>query len=551
MDLLPLSSYNIATTLVINVALLVFLYFLTWILKKYVSRRKFGAAGERTIRRAPLAAGAWPIIGHLHLLGGSAHVTLGAMADKHGPIFMIKLGIHNVLVVSDSTSAKECFTINDKVFATRPKSVAVEVMGYNYAMFPLTQYGPYWREVRKIAVVELLSGRRLEILREIRVSEVRSSMKDMEEFWFKISTDQAGSSSNMVKMEMSQWFGNLIQNIVVKMIAGKRYSPEEEEAIRFQKTVRKFFELLGAFTVSDAIPYLRWLDLGGHEKEMKAVAKDMDEILQGWLLEHKRKKNSSEVLTTYKRDQQDFMDVIISIVEDDLAGDRFPGFDPDTTIKANSLALIIAASDTSSVSLTWALSLLLNHPQAMEKAQQELDLHVGRERRVEESDVKNLVYLQAIIKESMRTYPAVPLAVPHESMEDCVVGGYHIPKGTRLLPNIWKIQHDDRVWQDPYEFRPERFLTSHKDIDLRGQDFDLIPFGSGRRMCPGMSFALQTMQLTLASLIQGFEVAKPSDEAIDMTVNFGLTVMKATPLEILFRPRLSPDLYHPALASIN
>lgn len=206
-------------------------------------------------------------------------------------------------------------------------------------------------------------------------------------------------------------------------------------------------------------------------------------------------------------------------------------------------AILIAATDTTTVTLTWALTLLLNNRHVLEKAQRELDSHVGRERQVKESDIKNLVYIQAILKETLRLYPAGPLSVPHESMESCTLGGYDIPKGTRLLVNLWKIHRDPNIWSDPLEFQPERFLTSHKDVDIKGQHFELIPFGSGRRMCPGISFGLQVAQFTLARLIHSFKIFTPSDEPIDMRESFGLSNDKATPLEVFLKPRLSPEMY--------
>jgi cytochrome P450 len=206
-------------------------------------------------------------------------------------------------------------------------------------------------------------------------------------------------------------------------------------------------------------------------------------------------------------------------------------------------ALILGGTDTTTVTLTWALSLLLNNREVLKKAQEELDVQIGRERQVKESDMKNLVYLQAILKETMRLYPAGPLLVPHESMEDCTLAGYHVPTGTRLLVNVSKIHRDPHMWSDPNEFRPERFLTTHKGVDVRGQHFELLPFGSGRRMCPGISLALQVMQLTLATLLQGFEIANPSDEAVDMTEKVGLTNMKATPLQVHLTPRLPTQVY--------
>ena len=179
----------------------------------------------------------------------------------------------------------------------------------------------------------------------------------------------------------------------------------------------------------------------------------------------------------------------------------------------------------------------------LSKAQQELENHVGTDRIVEESDLKNLVYLQAIIKETMRLYPPAPLSLPHESTEDCVINGYTVPKETRLLVNIWKIHHDPQIWTDPFEFQPERFLTSKKEIDVKGQHFELIPFGSGRRICLGISFALEALQLILATVIHGFEFQNPTKDQIDMTESPEITCIKATPLELLVAPRLLPHLY--------
>lgn len=189
--------------------------------------------------------------------------------------------------------------------------------------------------------------------------------------------------------------------------------------------------------------------------------------------------------------------------------------------------------------LTWALSLLLNNRQALKKAQEEIDTHVGKDKLVNEPDIKNLVYLQAIVKETLRLYPAGFLGGPRTFSEDCVVAGYHVPKGTWLLINMWKLHRDPNTWSDPLEFRPERFLTfDHKDVDVKGTDFELIPFGAGRRSCPGMSLAIQMLHMVLATLLQNFEMSTPNDAQVDMTESAGLTNAKASPLEVLFSPRL-------------
>ncbi|XP_009606708.1 cytochrome P450 CYP82D47-like [Nicotiana tomentosiformis] len=509
------------------------LVFLFLIYNQFLSTKRNN--GQR--KRVPEAAGAWPIIGHLHLLSGSEsdqlpHKVLARMAEKYGPIFGLKLGVYKAVVVSDPKIAKECFTTNDLALANRPKSLASEIIGYNHAMFGVAPYGPYWREIRKIATIEFLSTRRIEVLKHIREFEVKSAIKESYEFWLK---NKSSSLNGAVKMEMKEWLGNVIMNTMVKMLFGKECT-EGEGINKAHKAIRRFFELMGATVVADFLPYLRWLDIGGHEKAMKEVAKEIDSVVEEWLGEHKRRRDSKGIKSG---EEEDFMDVMLSICENrDL-----PGFDADTSIKATCMALLAAGTDTTIVTLTWTLSLLLNNYQALKKAQDELDAHVGKNRCVQDSDIKNLVYLQAIVKEALRLYSAAPLSVPHESMEDCTISGYDIPKGTRLLVNIWKIHCDPDLWPNPDEFKPERFLTTHKDVDVRGNHFELIPFGSGRRMCPGISFALQAVPFVLAGLLQGFELKRPSDEPIDMSESFGLTILKASPLQVLLAPRLAPNLY--------
>ncbi|CAI9281779.1 unnamed protein product [Lactuca saligna] len=452
-------------------------------------------------QKPPQANGAWPIIGHLHLLGGPElhQKVFGDMADKHGPIFTIKLGVHEALVVNDAAIAKECFTTNDKAFASRPKAEAAKILGYNYAAFGLAPYGEYWRKVRKMVVSEVLSQRRVEMLGHIRASEVRASLKDLYDGWVK---NKLGKNSEMVMVDMQKWFANLIVNNMVMVIIGKSY-----------------------------------FDVGGYKKAMKTTRKDLDKIFDRFVKEHRE-----ESKTIQHEGNQDFMHVLISIIQG-VFEEELNGVDHDTIIKATCLQLLLAGTDTTHLTLTWALSLLLNNPKALETVQDEIDEHVGRDRLVKESDLKNLVYLNAIIKETFRLYPAGPLAVPHESLEECNVGGYNIPKGTRLLLNIWKIQRDPNIWSDPDEFKPERFLTSDKDIDVKGNHYELLPFGSGRRMCPGVSFALQALGLTLASLLQQFTIKKPSDDVVDMTESMGMTNGKATPLVVLLGPRLSTNMY--------
>ncbi|XP_019155244.1 PREDICTED: cytochrome P450 CYP82D47-like [Ipomoea nil] len=478
----------------------------------------------------PEAGLAWPIIGHFHLLGGNdrmPHKVLGDLADKYGPLFRMRLGAHQVLVVSDSHTAKQCLQgPNDRALAGRPKAIASDHIGYNYADFGLAPHGQFWRDVRKAVMLELLSNRRVEALRRFRELGAKTFVQDIYSSWA-----NQKNQSNVVEVDMKELFGKLIIDSMLHLLFGHRY---EEVGRWVTATFRRTFELLGMSLVGDFLPWLRWLDIGGYEKAIKENTKEMDRVMQDWLQQHKNK-------TTNEQDQQDFMEAFLSQIHRNK--DILNGFDSDTVVKATCTALLAAGTDTTSTMLTWGLSLILNNDNVLEKIQGELDNVVGRERHVNESDLGNLTYFQAVIKETFRLYPPGPLLIPHEAMEDCMIKGYHVSKGTRVLINVSKIQRDPNFWADPDAFKPERFLMEHKDIDLRGNHFDLIPFGSGRRICPGMSLALQSVQLGLAAVIHSFDIKRSSDEPIDMTEANGLAVGKATPLQVLLSPRLPSHLY--------
>ncbi|XP_077230227.1 trimethyltridecatetraene synthase-like [Tasmannia lanceolata] len=206
--------------------------------------------------------------------------------------------------------------------------------------------------------------------------------------------------------------------------------------------------------------------------------------------------------------------------------------------------LIAGGKESSAVNVEWAFSELLKHPQIFEKATKELDKVIGKERWVEEKDIPNLPFINAIMKETMRVHPSSPMLAPHFTREDSVIDGYDIPAGTRVLINTWTIGRDPTIWDTPEEFRPERFIG--REIDVKGQDFELLPFGSGRRMCPGYTLGLKVIQLTLANLLHGFKWKLPdkmTPEELNMEEIFGLAIMRKIPLEAIGEPRLPAHVY--------
>ncbi|GAB4841455.1 hypothetical protein Ancab_039709 [Ancistrocladus abbreviatus] len=487
---------------------------------------------------APEASRAWPIIGHLHQLGGKVPIcrTLGAMADKYGPVFLFRLGMRRVLVVNTWEGVKECFTTNDRAFASRPLTSAGKYLGYNYAAFAFSAYGPYWRDVRKLVTVELLSTRRLETLKHLLVSEVDTFVTDLHAMC-------DGQNDAATKVDMGEMLHHLTINVISKLVARKRYfgnieDGNDEEAQKIRRVIKEFNHVAWSNVLSDLFPFsfLEWLDPQGLIKLMKRIAKDIDSIIQGWIDEHRQKKRLVNEMET----EQDFIDLMQSVLEKGAITSEYTN---ETIIKSTIEILILAGTDTMAIAMTWLLSLLLNDGHALMCVQEELDQKVGRERWVEESDIQSLIYLQAVIKETLRLYPPGPFGAQHESIEDCKVLGYHIPKGTAVMVNIWKLHRDPRVWTSPDKFIPERFLTSQATFDLSGRHFELIPFGSGRRSCPGITLAQQVLHLTMARLLQGFNLSKPTETPIDMAEAQGVNLFKVIPLEVVLTPRLNPKLY--------
>ncbi|KAF2294810.1 hypothetical protein GH714_019948 [Hevea brasiliensis] len=389
---------------------------------------------------------------------------MGALADKYGPIFTIRVGVHTVLLVSSSEVAKELFTANDVKVTFRPALVAAKLMGYNYALFPFNPGGPYWREARKISISELLSNRRPELLKHIRIGEVETFIKELYKAWKDRKT-----------VEMKQWFSDLNLNVLLRIIIGKKYFGagavgDEKKGRRFQEGITMLFHYLGTLVLRDAVPFLGWMDVGGHEKAMKKTARELDNVLE----------NGYKSMNGREYDCRQW--------------DCYSCYDMGTRIIAG----------------------------------QTVSIKKG----------------PAIVKETLRLYPPAFIPGPRQFTEDCTIGGYHVPKNTWLMVNVWKIQRDPRVWPEPTEFKPERFLTTHKNFDVRGRNFELLPFGGGRRACPAASYGLHIILLTLVTLLQAFEISTPTDAAIiDMTPGIGLTNMKTTPLEVVVSPRLPPCCY--------
>ncbi|TYH38076.1 hypothetical protein ES332_D12G085600v1 [Gossypium tomentosum] len=465
-----------------------------------------------THKNHPPSPLALPILGHLHLLKEPLHRTLFTLSQKHGPIFSLKLGSRFLVVVSSPSTVQECFTENDIVLANRPRFIMGKYVGYNYTTLGLAPYGDHWRNLRRLSTIEIFSSTRLNMSLDIRRDEVSRLLRRL----YQVSAD------GFAKVELKSVFSELTFNIIMRMMAGKRYFGEEatqnsDEGRRFREMIKELFELAVSSYPGDFLPILQLVDYDGYIKRIKDLGSKTDELMQGMIHEHRSNKGDLNIKNT-------MITHLLSMQESQ------PEYYTDEIIKGLIQVILNAGTDTTAITLEWAMSNLLNNPHVQEKARAELDKLVGQEKLVEEADVAKLPYLQSIISETLRLYPAAPLLVPHSASEICSIEGYEIPKDAIVMVNAWAIQRDPNLWDDALSFKPERF---EEGKEMSDQIYKLMPFGLGRRACPGMVLAQHVLGLTLGALIQCFEWERVSEKKIDMTEGQGLTMPKVQPLEAM------------------
>ncbi|THU62143.1 hypothetical protein C4D60_Mb01t02030 [Musa balbisiana] len=490
-------------------------------------------------RRKPLPPGprGWPILGNLPQLGSKPHHTLHALAKVHGPLFRLRFGSVDVVVAASADVASQLLRAHDAIFCDRPPNSGAEHVAYNYQDLVFAPYGPRWRMLRKLCSVHLFSAKALDDLRWVRQGEVGLLV-------------HALRACGDAPVNLGYAVNVCATNALARATMGRRVFEEDgsrDGAGEFKEMVVELMRLAGEFNVGDFVPWLNWLDPQGVVARMKRLHRRYDEFLDGIIAEHRRRAEAAEGEDDPSGRGRDLLSVLIGLTErPDGEGDG--GKLTDTNIKALLLNLFTAGTDTSSSTVEWALAELIRHPDVLKQAQRELDSVVGRSRLVTESDLPNLRFLQAVIKETFRLHPSTPLSLPRVASEACEVGGYQIPRGATLLVNIWAITHDPASWPNPLEFNPARFLPGggHENVDLRGQDFELIPFGAGRRICAGMSLGIRMVQFMTATLVHAFDWSLPEGqkpEKLDMEEAYGLTLQRAVPLMVNPLPRLTSAAY--------
>ncbi|KAF6137758.1 hypothetical protein GIB67_040466 [Kingdonia uniflora] len=431
--------------------------------RKYAEEHGYGGAEEAAQQskqpNLPPSPPRLPFIGNLHQLGALRHHSLWALSKEYGPIMLLKLGSIPTLVVSSAEHAKEVMKTQDLDFCSRPPLVCPKRLSYGFLDIAFSPYNEYWREMRKICILELFSVKRVQSFGFVREEEVANMIKSISE-----------SSVSSSPVNLTSKFLSLTNQIISRIVCGKSY-----QGNNFEEYVFEALAVLGTPTAADYFPHFGWIvdKFTGLNKRLENIFHDLDNIF-------------------------------------------------------------FAGVDSSAISIVWAMSELVRNQDAMRKAQEEIRLCIGNKGNVEESDLDQLNYLKMVLKETLRLHPPGVLGIPRETIRHCKLNGYDIYPKTRVVVNIWAIGRNPEYWDNPEEFLPERFLNSC--VDYKGQHFELLPFGAGRRGCPAITTGIANLMLTLANLLYCFNWELPNGmkrEDINMDESVGQTVHKKVPLHLI------------------
>ncbi|KAF7013050.1 unnamed protein product [Triticum aestivum] len=477
---------------------------------------------------AKLPPGPWnlPVIGSLHHLVGTKlppHRAFLRLARRHGPLMLLRLGEVPIVIVSTPEAAMEVFKTNDLAFATRPSGPTVDIISSGGKGFALAPYGDHWRQMRKVCIMELLSTRQVRRIDSIKQAEVTHLME---------SVATASSASSSAIIDIGKELARLTNNIIARAAFGGKCRQQEV----YLRELAVLASLVGGFSLVELYPssrLVRWLT--GDSRDVRRSHAQIQRILADIIQERKEKKqcNASAAATATPNEDEDLLGVLLRLHEEDTLNFSLTFETVGTII----FEIFGAATDTTASTLEWAMAELIRNPHVMARAKLELQQRLGHHRRstVTSADLDGLHYLRMVIKETLRLHPSVSL-IHRAAMEDCQVMGYHIPKGTSVMINAFAVGTDPTHWgEDAAEFRPERFEEMSVEYFKQGPQMEFIPFGAGRRQCPGALFASTTMELVLANLLYYFDWAIPGGagpETLDMGEVFGIVVQTRSSLRL-------------------
>ncbi|KAF2292998.1 hypothetical protein GH714_034736 [Hevea brasiliensis] len=442
--------------------------------------------------KIPPGPGQLPFIGNLHQLSRQPYVDFWKMAKKYGPVVQLQLGRCPTVVLSSTETAEELMKDRDVECCSRPLSVGPGQLSYNFLDVAFSPFSDYWREMRKLFISKLLSMRR-----------VQSFWYAREEQMDKLIEILDGAYPNPVNLTEKVF--NMMDGIIGTIAFGRTTYAQQEFRDGFMKVLAATMDMLASFDAENFFPVVgKFIDyLSGALAKRQRTFNNIDRYFQKVIEQHLDPNRP-------KPETEDIVDVLIGLMKDGSASFKITG----DHLKAILMNVFVGGTDTSAVTITWAFSELLKNPKLMKKAQEEVRNAVGpNKRRVEGKEVEKIKYIDCIVKETFRKHPPTPLLIPHFSMKHCKIGGYDILPGSTIYVNAWAMGKDPTIWDNPEEFYPDRFMNS--EVDYRGSHFELVPFGAGRRICPGLAMATTAVKYILANLLYGWDYEMPEGQKFE------------------------------------
>ncbi|KAJ1257149.1 hypothetical protein BS78_K194200 [Paspalum vaginatum] len=446
-----------------------------------------------------------PLVGNLHQLGRFPHRSLRSLAAAHGPVMRIHLGMVPAIVVSSADAAREVLQVQDHVFASPPSLSIPSIIFYGCTDLAFAPHGPYWSRLRKLSVNHLLSPSRVRSCAAVREQEVEVLLRRV-------------CGGGVVRL--SELLSDFAKDVAGRIVLGTRAAGDEGWRAKLDALLEEIVRMLGSFHVGDCLPWLSWLSaVDGTDARARRAFQSINRILDEIVGDAERE---VQVRPPGGETHDDaFLHVLLSMMKEPPQTEGRL-IDRDK-VKALLVDLFGAGTETMIIVLEWAMQKLQQEVRRTKQADHNSLLMIT------DQDLPGMEYLRAVVKEALRLHPPAPLLLPHNSMQGRY--DYDVPSNTMVIVNAWAIARDPGAWDSPEDFRPERFVAGSKVVDFRGQHFELIPFGSGRRMCPGMNLAVSTVELALANLVGRFDWELPvEDKEMDMQEAPGFAVRKKSPL---------------------
>ncbi|KAK7394877.1 hypothetical protein VNO78_15418 [Psophocarpus tetragonolobus] len=465
-------------------------------------------------RKLPPGPRPFPIIGNILELGTNPHIALTKLSRIYGPLMTLKLGKITTIVISSPQVAKQVIQENGQVFSSRtiPHSAyALDHHIYSTAWQPLS---PQWRNLRRVCATKVFSPQLLDstqILRQQKLHDLLNFLKER--------------SKNGEVVDIGEAiFITILNSISTTLFSLDMSSYSSEKSHEFKNIFRGIVEELGRPNVADFFPVLRPLD------PQRVLARTTNHFMNLFRIFHQiiEDRISSRVSKSDSNVCKDVLDSLLNNITEEADS----MLSRDETLHLF-LDLFVAGIDTTSSTVEWIMAELLRNPDKMTKLRNEICQEIDNNGTLEESKLLKLPFLRAVVKETLRLHPPVPLLIPRKCDEMVNIDGFKVPKNAQILINVWAMGQDPVIWKNPTMFMPERFVEC--EVEFKGHDFELIPFGAGKRICPGLPLADRTMHLVVASLVHNFEW-KLADglipERINMKEKFGITLKKSQPIQV-------------------